>query len=83
LAAGNSYRVAAAYDPIAGQIRAKVQGLAAPAPLTTLPKTVAMTPDRLVLGSNDGVNSFLGGGLCLAGLVDRAWTAAEIAAFTG
>jgi hypothetical protein len=77
------YKFAVAMDTTTGRVRAKVTGIAAPADATTLPATIATVPTYLVIGSNNGASEFANTTIAQVGLVDRAWTASEIASWVG
>ncbi len=80
LAVGATIRFYAALDIVNGQLRAKATGVTAPSPLTGQAALAALT--HLHPGNDNG-GSQLTSPVAFLALVDRAWTAAEGAAFTG
>lgn len=83
LVPGNRYRAAGAYSAVSGRRRVKATGLAAPAEGTDM-SAVPAVPTRLDLGSALGApGSFLDQCLLGAAIVDRAWSASELAGWTG
>lgn len=75
-------RVAASVDMGSGILRGKASGVAAPAD-AALAVAPVLAATSLHVGSNSGSASFLQAGVRRVIAVDRAWTASEIAGFTG
>jgi hypothetical protein len=79
---GQLQSFAASFDPVDGVIQMKTKGVSSPPPFT-LPKTATFTPNRLSIGSFDGVAAWLGTTVESLTIYDGPTTASNLVNFTG